>query len=675
MAYLGKTPSQAVRSRYYYTATGGETSLSGADDNSNVLTFTDGNYVDVSLNGVALVAGTDYNTTTTNTIGGLTALVASDVVEVIVYDTFSVFGGNMAADLNFKDNVKANFGTGNDLQIFHDGSNSIIRDAGTGSLKFQYGTSDGVVFDSSGNVGIGGSPTQKLDVAAGGKLYLRRSDNATGATIHNGGSAVGLVFDELNNEPIAFKQNNTERMRIDSSGNLLVGTTSFNSNNVGVLAGATGAFFATRDGNTPAQFNRKTSDGSIVGFQKDGTTVGSIGANGGRVYTAGPSYGAKFGNVSLDPCTSTGATADNLYDLGGSSVRWKDLYLSGTLTNNGTGGISIDTSGNVGIGTSNPTAALTLGAGGVGRFYRSDNARYGEVFTDGTAFTLKTSTDPIILNPATGGTRFQNNGSEAARLDASGNLLVGKTSAATNVEGGELRENGQVIAVATNVNPFFGARLGSDGHLAVFRKDSTTVGIIGAYNSAIGVISGSAASYTGLYLNTDKIEPAGNNFGSEIRADNTVDIGSSSYRFKDLYLSGGVYLGGTGSANLLDDYEEGTFVPYVSLTYNPNGRTITDNGAGVGRYTKIGNIVTCEIKVGWTGISGSGSKNVGINNLPFTKATDITVVNGVARSNVTGHLFVMESVTGTQVNVIRKYDNGSPNDVDTFNCFIVYRTT
>ena len=107
MAYLGKTPSQAVRSRYYYTATGGETSLSGSDDNSNVLTFTDGNYVDVSLNGATLVAGSDYNTTTANTIGGLTAaLTASDIVEVLVYDTFSVFGGNMAADLNFKDNGK-----------------------------------------------------------------------------------------------------------------------------------------------------------------------------------------------------------------------------------------------------------------------------------------------------------------------------------------------------------------------------------------------------------------------------------------------------------------------------------------------------------------------------------------------------------------------------------------
>lgn len=90
MAYIGKTPTQAVRQRYVFTATGGETSLSGADDNSNTLVYTDGEYIDVMLNGVQLIAGSDYNTTTANTIGGLTALTASDVVEVMVYDVFSV---------------------------------------------------------------------------------------------------------------------------------------------------------------------------------------------------------------------------------------------------------------------------------------------------------------------------------------------------------------------------------------------------------------------------------------------------------------------------------------------------------------------------------------------------------------------------------------------------------
>ena len=91
MAYIGKSPTgTGVRSRYYFTASGGETSLSGASDSGATLSFTDGNYVDVSLNGVALVAGTDYNTTTANTIGGLTALSASDIVEILVYDIFTV---------------------------------------------------------------------------------------------------------------------------------------------------------------------------------------------------------------------------------------------------------------------------------------------------------------------------------------------------------------------------------------------------------------------------------------------------------------------------------------------------------------------------------------------------------------------------------------------------------
>ena len=91
MPYIGKSPTgTGGRSRYYFTATAGATSLSGADDNSNTLVFSDGNYVDVSLNGIALVAGTDYNTSTANTIAGLSALSAGDIVEVVVYDIFTV---------------------------------------------------------------------------------------------------------------------------------------------------------------------------------------------------------------------------------------------------------------------------------------------------------------------------------------------------------------------------------------------------------------------------------------------------------------------------------------------------------------------------------------------------------------------------------------------------------
>ena len=119
---------------------------------------------------------------------------------------------------------------------------------------------------------------------------------------------------------------------IDSSENVLVGTTTFNSNNVGVIAGASGAFFATRDGDTPAQFNRKTSDGNIVGFQKDGSTVGHLGTSGGHMYFGCDDVGLIFRtNESIRPY-NPGSTSerDAAIDLGVSSQRFKDLYLSGT---------------------------------------------------------------------------------------------------------------------------------------------------------------------------------------------------------------------------------------------------------------------------------------------------------------------------------------------------------
>jgi len=100
MPYIGKSPTQAVRARYYYTVASGATSVTGSDNNSNTLIFSDGEFVDVSLNGVTLVAGTDYVTTTANTIGSLSAMSANDVVEVVVYDVFSVFDGNVNSDFS-----------------------------------------------------------------------------------------------------------------------------------------------------------------------------------------------------------------------------------------------------------------------------------------------------------------------------------------------------------------------------------------------------------------------------------------------------------------------------------------------------------------------------------------------------------------------------------------------
>ena len=91
MPYIGKsTDGMGVRSRFLFLADASDTSVSGADASGATLSFSDGAYVDVYLNGVLLKAGTDYNTSTANTVAGLSALAANDEVTVIVYDIFTV---------------------------------------------------------------------------------------------------------------------------------------------------------------------------------------------------------------------------------------------------------------------------------------------------------------------------------------------------------------------------------------------------------------------------------------------------------------------------------------------------------------------------------------------------------------------------------------------------------
>ena len=87
-----------------------------------------------------------------------------------------------------------------------------------------------------------------------------------------------------------------------------------------------------------------------------------------------------------------------------------------------------------------------------------------------------------------------------------------------------------------------------------------------------------------------------------------MDIGASDARFKDLYLGGGIYLGGTGSANKLTDYEEGTWTPTV------NDGTISQ---AAGYYTKVGRMVTVSYFYILTTL-GSSNTTVQIGGLPFT---------------------------------------------------------
>ena len=90
MPYIGKAPNFGVRSRFVYQATAGQTSFSGSDSNSLTLTYNDSLYMDVYQNGVLLKAGTDYTATTGTTVVLVVGASLNDIVEMIVYDVFSV---------------------------------------------------------------------------------------------------------------------------------------------------------------------------------------------------------------------------------------------------------------------------------------------------------------------------------------------------------------------------------------------------------------------------------------------------------------------------------------------------------------------------------------------------------------------------------------------------------
>ena len=90
MAYIGKSPSFGVRNRYLYQATAGQTSFTGSDADSKTLTYTDSLYVDVYQNGVLLKPVTDYASTSGTSVVLVTGASLNDVVEIVVYDAFSI---------------------------------------------------------------------------------------------------------------------------------------------------------------------------------------------------------------------------------------------------------------------------------------------------------------------------------------------------------------------------------------------------------------------------------------------------------------------------------------------------------------------------------------------------------------------------------------------------------
>ena len=255
----------------------------------------------------------------------------------------------------------------------------------------------------------------------------------------------------------------------------------------------------------------------------------------------------------------------------------------------------------------------TVSASTGGTFAGAVSFSNGATVTGTVAATAYTGDGSNLTG--TGSPSIDDNGNATAlTIDSSENVLYGTTDTTlynnTTGTGTKIGGDGRLdVARQAGTVATFNRTGSSDGEVIRVVSSGTTVGSVGVDNGNNLTISGDS-SHSGFQFGTSEIFPHQN--GTNV--DSIINLGSAGNKFKDLYLSGGVYLGGTGAANKLDDYEEGTFTPSILNGWGILNPTYSTNA---GFYTKVGNIVHVAFRITLSG-GTTNANGLRLDGLPFT---------------------------------------------------------
>jgi hypothetical protein len=479
---------------------------------------------------------------------------------------------------------------------------------------------------NGGNVGIGTTgPSTLLDVR--GEVSVAY-DATYGLRFYNDDrnnwSFIGNNVSGSQGANLRFGDETGEVMRI-TGGNVGIGATSVTSNFRTEIAG--GDF---RVGDTQGEdaveigWSAGGSQGFVQAYDRGDSAFRNLMLNGSLLIESGGNVG--IGTASPSRKLSVNGNAGFGNGTIETIISFSDRGIFGTQSNhdleirtNGSEAMRIDSSGNVGIGITNPQTILDLNDGAV-----SDIRIRGNQTTDlrlgGVAFYNTAGADVVA----------------ALNADRDGADDAGALTFDTQPAGGGMTERMRIdsdgnVGIGTSpANPLHIARTSANSIISIQRTTSNTTGAFGA----LQWLANDGHSVACIDVRGD-----GDDNGGEITFRTTSNASSNdpySLTERMRILSGGgiTFNGDTATANALDDYEEGTFTPIIFGSTTAGTATFSHTS---GNYTKIGDLVHFNLNLVVTDWTGSPAGEVRVGDLPFVAESG---------QNSRGYVPVSTTVTG-----------------------------